>query len=345
MDHESQNMMRNTLGVIQFLRKPHGNLHSVERTFADVRSGLLSAGQPVTVRVNRFISKGVFPRLYDAVAARLAAREVNHVTGDVHYLCWFLPKKRTILTVLDCVGLHRLRGWRQFVFKLLWYRIPARRSRYITVISNFTREDLISQIGIPEDKIHTIYLSVSDEFVPHPRNFNTNRPRILIFATSPTKNIERIVAALKGVPCELVVIGFMNSSQRNAVANSGLSVENRESLNREEMLQIYRTVDLVVLASTFEGFGLPIVESQAIGRPVVTSNTCSMPEVAGGGACLVDPNVTESIREGILRVIRDAAYREDLVARGLQNVQRFRREEITRQYLELYSRVADDETC
>lgn len=345
MDHESQYLMRNNPDVIQFLRKAHGNLHSVERTFADVRSGLAAAGQPVAVRVNRFISKGIFPRLYDAIAARVAAREVNHVTGDVHYLCWFLPKNRTILTVLDCVGLHRLRGWRQFVFKLLWYRIPARRSRYITVISDFTREDLIRQIGIPGDKIHTIYLSISDEFAPFPRTFNTSCPRILIFATGPTKNIERIVAALKGVSCELVVVGFMNSSQRDAVANSGLTFENKESLNREAMLQVYRTVDLVVLASTFEGFGLPIIESQAIGRPVVTSNTCSMPEVAGCGACLVDPNVTESIRQGVLRIIQDSEYREDIVARGFQNVQRFRREEIVRQYQELYSRVAHDETC
>lgn len=343
MNSDTDTSALRAANVVQFLRKPHGNLHSVERTFSDVRVALAASGHSVNVRINRFVSRGLWPRLYDAVAARFARGQVNHVTGDVHYLCWFLPANSTVLTVLDCVGLHRLRGWRRTLFKILWYRIPARRSRFVTVISEFTRRDLISQIGISEDRVITIPLMVSDEFKPVPRVFDARCPRILVFATGPTKNIERTVDALRGLSCELVVVGFMSDSQKNALVATGLSFRNETSLDREAMRRTYEDVDLVLLASTFEGFGLPIVEAQAVGRPVVTSTVCSMPEVAGEGACLVDPFDVASIRAGVLRVIEDQEYRSSLIDRGFENVRRFSRETIAQQYQDLYSRVAREQ--
>ena len=76
-----------------------------------------------------------------------------------------------------------------------------------------------------------------------------------------------------------------------------------------------------------------------MGRPVVTSNLLSMPEVAGDAACLVDPFDVASIRTGIHRVVRDAKYREELVARGFTNAERFRVEVIASQYAELYREI------
>jgi glycosyltransferase involved in cell wall biosynthesis len=96
---------------------------------------------------------------------------------------------------------------------------------------------------------------------------------------------------------------------------------------------------MVVFASTYEGFGLPIVEANATGRPVITSNICSMPEIAGSAACFVDPSDCSSIRQGILRVMNDDGYRADLIGRGLENVKRFRADTIAAQYAALYQEV------
>jgi glycosyltransferase involved in cell wall biosynthesis len=93
---------------------------------------------------------------------------------------------------------------------------------------------------------------------------------------------------------------------------------------------------MLVFASIYEGFGLPIVEAQATGRPVVTSTTCSMPEVAGSAACLVNPFDVASIREGIVKVIDDQAYRDELVRLGFENVKRFRADYISAQYGKIY---------
>ena len=76
-----------------------------------------------------------------------------------------------------------------------------------------------------------------------------------------------------------------------------------------------------------------------VGRPVVTSNLWSMPEVAGNAACLVDPLDVASIRAGICRVIQDSAYRERLVEAGFENVKRFQVETIAAQYANLYRSV------
>jgi glycosyltransferase involved in cell wall biosynthesis len=84
---------------------------------------------------------------------------------------------------------------------------------------------------------------------------------------------------------------------------------------------------------------MPIIEAQAIGRPVITSNLGAMKEVAGKGAILVDPNSLEDIRNGILRLIKEDELRSELIHNGLENVKRFDLKRITEQYVVLYQQM------
>ena len=81
---------------------------------------------------------------------------------------------------------------------------------------------------------------------------------------------------------------------------------------------------------------MPIIEAQATGRPVLTSNLGAMKEVAGDAACLVDPFDTDAIRAGLERIMADDSYRAQLIAAGFENVKRFTQERIAAQYAELY---------
>jgi glycosyltransferase involved in cell wall biosynthesis len=113
-------------------------------------------------------------------------------------------------------------------------------------------------------------------------------------------------------------------------------------LTDAELVEAYRRCDLVVFASLYEGFGLPILEAQAMGRPVITSNFGAMREAAGDGALLVDPYSVEEIRAAILRVKNEPGLREELVRKGRENAERFRAEVVAARYAELYRQVATD---
>jgi len=107
-------------------------------------------------------------------------------------------------------------------------------------------------------------------------------------------------------------------------------------IHDDEIVREYLNADMLVFVSTYEGFGLPILEGQAAGRPVITSCLSPMKEVAGGGACLVDPYSIVDIREGVLRVIHDSQYRAMLIQAGFDNVRAYSPKNVARQYSSLY---------
>jgi len=162
---------------------------------------------------------------------------------------------------------------------------------------------------------------------------------VLHIGTTPNKNLERHAAALQGIHCEFVIIGRLSNLQRVELDRRSISYQNYVDLSKSALVDQYEQCDLVLFASTYEGFGLPIVEAQAVGRPIISSDLWSMPEVAGGAACLVNPYEIKSIRNGVLRVIQDADYRNELIRLGYQNVKRFKLENTDAQYAELYREV------
>ena len=210
----------------------------------------------------------------------------------------------------------------------------------LTLISESTRNALLRH-GLHEARRAIVVPDcVGDAFVWSPKPFAQDCPRVLQVGTAAHKNIERLAEALRGIPCRLAIVGRLSRSQRAALDVNAIAFDNRLSLDDAQILEEYRRADLVAFVSTFEGFGLPILEAQAVGRPVVAGRVHSMPEVAGEGACLVDPYNVSEIRAAVLRVVADAAYRESLIAAGQRNVRRFRSSEIAAGYARIYAGLA-----
>jgi glycosyltransferase involved in cell wall biosynthesis len=321
--------------VTFFHRKPGPGNFSLERVFADVREHLPSGIKAVVAYCPRE-SKGILNRVINIIWAWRNQGDINHITGDVHYLSYLLHKKRTVLTIADCVSLERSNGLKHWLLWFFWYWLPEKRCAKITVISEFTKSNLLGHLHCDPKKIEVVHCPAPKGFNPYPKPFNSDCPVILQVGTVWNKNLERVAEALKGIPCHLEIVGPLSAEQDNALSANGISFSNHVGVSDEELLSLYQSCDLVVFASTYEGFGLPILEAQTVGRPVVTSNRCSMPEVAGGAACLVDPESVASIREGILKILHDEAYREDLIHKGFENVKRFSPEHIAVQYAKLY---------
>jgi glycosyltransferase involved in cell wall biosynthesis len=326
--------------VVFFQRKARsaGNF-SVEIIFDDVRARLANDIKAVT-SYSTYESLGLFRRLYNCIEAVFRQQQVNHVTGDINYLGFFLQRKKTIHTILDCVFLDRSSGLKHTVLKLFWLTIPVRQSAYVTAISESTKKEILKYSNCDPDKIIVIPVAISEKFARSIKPFNKEKPVILQIGTAPNKNLPRLINALKGINCTLQIVGKHSSEYEQLLKDAGIDYIYQWGLTEEEMIDKYRQADIIAFASTYEGFGMPILEGQTVGRVVVTANMLSMPEVAGDAACLVDPFNEASIREGILKVIQEDTYREMLIARGFENVKRFRAENIARMYLDLYRKVA-----
>lgn len=325
--------------VVFFHRKPRtvGN-YSVEYIFDDVRKRLADRID-ARIAVSRFESKGVFPRLYNCFEAFFRSGTVNHITGDVNYLSLLLSKRRTINTILDCVHLDTSKGIKYKIFKYFWLVIPERNSRFITAISTSTKQEILKHHKCDPDKIVVIPVAISPDFEHSPGKFNAAKPRILQVGAAHNKNIPRLIEALQGIPCLLNIVGKVNREYEELCRQYGVELLYESNLSNDEMIRRYQLSDIVSLVSTYEGFGMPILESQAVGRAVISSNVYSMPEVAGDSAVLVDPNDVGAIRNGLLRLIGDDAFREERIQKGLENVKRFDPQRIADQYCKLYELI------
>lgn len=331
---------RPRIEVVHFQRPPVEGGYSIERIFEDVRAHLPDEFGVRTV-VSRHPNAGFLPRLRNAIDAWRERGQVNHVLGDTQYLAWFLPRNRTTMTVHDCVSLERLTGWRRAILWALWYWWPLRRTREITVPSDFTRSHLHRWVSYPDERISTIHPALSDEFAFAPPRPHGEWTRLLHIGMMANKNLLRVIEAVAGMDIVLVLIGQMRPEYLAALKHHGVRYENHRDLTRAELIEQYRAADMLVFASTYEGFGMPIIEAQAIGRPVVTSSVASMPEAAGGAACLVDPFDVSSIRAGIERVLTDGEYAARLIADGRVNARAYGIEAIAGRYAAVYRRIAE----
>ena len=326
--------------VTFFHRKPIKGKHwSLEFIFNELRTNLKNEINP-KIKISRFTSQGIFKRLYNILEAPFYQSKINHITGDIHYVSYFLKKTKTILTILDCSFMNTNNSLKKNILKLFWLTLPEQKVKVITTISEFTKTQIIDLIPkINPNKIFVIPVSVSNNFNYIPKKFNKLKPNVLHIGTAPNKNLLRLTDAIKNLTCELVIVGELNSIQIKKLTENNINYRNYTNLNENEIINLYNNCDIVSFVSTFEGFGMPIVEANKVGRVVVSSNCASMPEVANNAALLINPFDIESIRNGFDRVINDDDFRELLIKNGLVNASRFDSKLIADSYLNLYKGI------
>lgn len=268
---------------------------------------------------------------------RYSTRAVCHMTGDAHYLFFALPFAKKVITIHDLVTL-RLGGIAplRWLRRRLWFSWVLPLADSVVCISEKTRSELLANFSIAPQKVRVIPNPVDPIFQHSPKPFDTTCPHILHIGTNWNKNVTRTIEALRGIPCKLIVVGMLSDEQLQLLREAKISYEMLQNLNDAQMKAQYERCDIVSFPSLFEGFGMPVIEGQAVGRPVLTSSISPLTEVAGDAACYINPESVESIREGFLRLINDEAFRTALVEKGLHNVQRFEASVIAQQYLQLY---------
>jgi glycosyltransferase involved in cell wall biosynthesis len=322
-----------------FQRKPIPDFHfSVENIFADVRENLPNLVNS-DLHIVRYFSKGIINRLLIILEVFFAQGQINHFTGDILFAGILTKKKRNIQTILDLYFLHNSNGLKRQILKWLWLDLPIQRARYVTCISQATKDDILKLTNFEEKRIFVIPIALGSVFKYEARNYNYDRPTLLQIGSAPNKNVERIIEAVAGLNVKLIILGKHEEKYEKTLLHYNVDYNYITNLNSEEMKNLYKVVDVLIFPSLFEGFGMPIIEAQAMGTPVLTSNLSSMPEVAGDGALLVDPYSVNDIKDGVVKLIEDCAYRNQLIENGFRNCQRFNSKEIANQYYELYKQV------
>ncbi len=324
--------------VVFLQRLPFPHNFSIERVFDLVRAHL-PARFECEVVVSSFPSKGVRNRVRSVLEARRHRGDVVHVTGDTNYLGLLGDSRRIVLTVHDTEFLERAGAAKRLLYRMFWLRLPVRRSAVVTTPSSQSRADLLREVRCPPGKVRVVPNPVPD-LHPAPRRALPARPVLLQVGTRPNKNFARVVDALEGIDCVLRVLGPLSPEDRQRLDRRGVQYEQLLDVADPELERCYRECDVLLFVSTKEGFGMPVVEAQAVGRPVVTSDVQPLRDVAGDAACFVDPFDVAAIRAGVQRVLADAAYRDELVERGTRNVERFRADVVAAQYAAIYDEVA-----
>lgn len=341
--HRSKTMIcRVPIRVVHLQRRPIAGLHySMENVFSEVR-GEMPVDIDASVATCPSPSRGITNRLRNmAFTQRAAAKcDVLHITGDVHYVGLLVPRRQCVLTIHDCGGLRELRGIKRFLLRKLWFEWPMQWVHEVSVVSSATKDELRRLVpGVRADRITVVPNPVGREFEVWPKEFDERSPRVLQVGTKENKNILRLCEALRGIACSVRVIGPLHEKQAAAFNENRIDYTSGEQLSRGEIVEEYRRADIVAVASTYEGFGLPVIEAQATGRVVIAADIGGIREVAGRGACWVDPLDVESIRRGFGEVIGNSGYRRELVREGLENVKRFGAREIAGRYADIYRRV------
>ena len=227
-------------------------------------------------------------------------------------------------------------------------------------VSNHTKRDMVTQLVVPENRVNVVHLAADEHFSPTQHGGREHvaakygiRSRYIfnLGTIEPRKNLKRLIQAYAMLPtarkeeCSLVIgggAGWLNSDIYRYVQDNNLGqyVKMIGNVDDEDLPALYGSCEVFVYPSVYEGFGLPVLEAMACGAPVITSRTSSLPEVAGDGAILVDPEDVQSIRDAMEDLLTNGGKRSELREKGLKHSMSFSWRRTAKETLGVYERTA-----
>jgi Undecaprenyl-phosphate galactose phosphotransferase WbaP len=200
----------------------------------------------------------------------------------------------------------------------------ARRAFRILTVSEHSKRQILRWSRLPEHRVVVAGNGVDSSFSPVGPVKEFGAPYLLYVGNrKPHKNLDRLFQAFKGLgdpEVRLVLSGTEDAAIAHRLTKAGIAsrILFAGNLPDREMPSLYRGATALVLPSSVEGFGLPLVEAMASGTPVIAASAASIPEVAGNAAILFDPLDTDEMRHAMKFVLGNRQVRTELRARGLK---------------------------
>lgn len=259
---------------------------------------------------------------------------------------FFLPESCRLLPVVTDLAVFRMPEVYQKSRVVWWrfqYRYLCKKAKHFVAISEFTKREMVDILGLPSEQIDVVpcaaskqYRPVEDQGVLQKVKQRYQLPeQYLLFVgnQNPRKNLQRLLLAYDKavekdkVPHHLVIAGEQGwkFNREECLA----AIQNRDRVHfigfvpDEDMPALYSGAALFLFPTLYEGFGIPVLEAQLCGTPVLTSNCTSLPEVGGEGAVYVDPYQVEDMAQGIGSALQNPAYLLELRKKGFENGKRY----------------------
>lgn len=304
----------------------------------------LLAGITMPVRENKLLHYGIYRRVWRYLPIPHECMFPGRVDLSVFFNFIVPPniRGRVITTVHDLTYLRYPETMKKSNYKHLTRGMDysVKRSDKIVTDSLFIKQEIQTYLGVPEDKISVVYCapslaSGSADYGEVCKKFGIQGEYILFVGTiEPRKNVGRLLRAfdlLKGehkLPHQLVLAGgkgWQDEQIFQTLQNTRFAddIVRTGYVSAEEKNTLYQNASAFVFPSVYEGFGIPPLEAMTWGCPVVCANAASLPEVVGDAAELVDPMDESSIAKGILRVLTDHAYAQQLIEKGRVQAKKF----------------------
>jgi glycosyltransferase involved in cell wall biosynthesis len=291
---------------------------------------------------------------------------------DVMHWTYPLPVRvqgaMNIYTMHDMVPLklpYATADVKRYYYKLM--RAIVRKADRIVTVSEASRRDIIEFFPAAAPKLVNTYQAVQlpgaimeeseAELEAALRSiFNLPYKGYFLFfgAIEPKKNVHRLIEAYLSLATRtpLVIVGrrvwgsepelrLLQRDETQPLKATFKNIRRIDYLPRSLLLRLVRGAKAVTFPSLYEGFGLPVLEAMSVGTPVLTSNTSSLPEVAGEAAILVDPYDMRAIKAGLARLDSDAELRARLSAAGLAQAERFSVARYQERLAALYEELAE----
>jgi glycosyltransferase involved in cell wall biosynthesis len=225
--------------------------------------------------------------------------------------------------------------------KWLFLDLPVKRVKWITTVSEKTKEEILHYTKCDPNKIIVIDNPVDPCLhVPEMPSSDTI-PTLLFLGTKQNKNLENCIPAIFNLPVKLRIIGEVSPQQEQMLKKFGISYSSVHHLGENELKNEYYRCDIVLFPSIYEGFGLPIIEAFAVGKPVITSDISPFMDIAKDAAVYVNPYSITSIRQGIQKLISSPELRNDKVLKGFERIKKYQVDTVLAKYQHLWGEVKD----
>lgn len=357
-------LLRNRSGVARMIEAVLKAFGELEHPFTEIRvytPEALDAGVSLpAIARNVVVPSRLPPGLWEQVSLPRA-----HGPRDVLFCpSYVIPVAARCPTVLVHQGSYEgyaqraeVFGWWARTKARVAYQASARRATVVSTVSEYSRRDMERYYGVPAERIHVIPEGVDTTLFRPIEDAGRSaewRRRILgadipflLYVGKPTRrrNLPNLLRAYqrlrrdRRIPEKLVLIGtaLPGTSFERLVRELDLvdDVVTVPHLPHDEIAQAYNAARLVLYPSSYEGFGMPVLEAMACGAPVIALNNTAFPEFAGGVARLLEDAEVDTLARGILEVLQDEALRRSMRRSGPGRAAAYDWRIIGRRYLDL----------